>query len=179
MTDVEILSTAEVAVTFGFNWVAFWTIMGLLTFAGVVFGLVIAEKYAYDWQLVPALALVGIIGGLLIGGPTGFASGEPTAYETQYKVTVSDEVPMNEFLARYEIIDQEGNIYTVRQRDDYVEPETKEPTEKTGYWTGWENSECSECGQFNVMVFSGRHLNYCPDCGTKMDGGNEDEKSLR
>ncbi len=27
---------------------------------------------------------------------------------------------------------------------------------------------CSECGQFNVMVYSGKYLNYCPDCGIKM-----------
>ena len=117
MTGVEILATEEVAVAFGFNWVAFWALTGLLTLAGFVLGLVIAEKYAYDWQLVPALAIAGVIGGLLIGGPIGFASGESTAYETQYKVTVSDEVPMNEFLERYEIIDQEGKIYTVRERD--------------------------------------------------------------
>ena len=169
MTGVEILAMEEVAVAFGFNWLAFWVITGLLTFAGFVLGLVIAEKYAYDWQLVTALVLVGIIGGLLIGGPIGFASSEPTAYETQYKVTVSDEVPMNEFLERYEIIDQEGKVYIVRERNDYVEPEIEGSTEKTGYWTGWENSECSECGQFNVMVYSGKHLNYCPNCGIKME----------
>lgn len=168
MTGVEILATEEVAVAFSFNWVAFWAITGLLVSAGFVLGFVVADKYAYDWQLIPALVLVGVIGGLLIGGPIGFASGEPTAYETQYKVTVSDEVSMNEFLARYEIIDQEGNIYTIRERDDYVEPETEASTEKTGHWTGWENAECSECGQFNVMVYSGKHLNYCPDCGIKM-----------
>lgn len=117
MAGVEILAAEEVAVAVGFNWLAFGVMMGLLVVAGFVFGLVIAEKYAYDWQLVPALMLVGIIGGLLIGVPIGFASGEPTAYETQYKVIVSDEVPMNEFLERYEIIDQEGKIYTVRERN--------------------------------------------------------------
>jgi hypothetical protein len=117
MTGVEILAMEEVAVAFAFNWIAFWMITGLLAVAGFVFGLVIAEKYAYDWQLVPALMLAGVIGGLLIGVAIGAASSEPTAYETQYKVTVSDEVPMNEFLERYEIIDQEGKIYTVRERN--------------------------------------------------------------
>lgn len=117
MTGIEILAMEEVAVAFSFNWPAFWVITGLLAVAGFVFGLVVVEKYAYDWQLVPALVLAGIIGGLLIGGSIGFASGEPTAYETQYKVTVSDEVPMNEFFAQYEIIDQEGKIYIVRERD--------------------------------------------------------------
>jgi hypothetical protein len=117
MTGVEILAMEEVAVAFGFNWLAFWVLMGLLTFAGCVLGLVLREKFVYDWHIIPALTLVGVIGGLLIGAPIGFASSEPTAYETQYKVTVSDEVPMNEFLERYKIIDQEGKIYTVRERD--------------------------------------------------------------
>jgi Na+/melibiose symporter-like transporter len=36
---------------------------------------------------------------------------------TRYKVTISDEVSMNDFLERYEIVDQEGKIYTVRERD--------------------------------------------------------------
>ena len=40
----------------------------------------------------------------------------PTTYETQYKVTISDEVPMNEFLKKYAIIEQEGKIYTIRER---------------------------------------------------------------
>lgn len=39
----------------------------------------------------------------------------PTAYETHYKVLISDEVSMNEFLEQYEIIDQEGKIFTVRE----------------------------------------------------------------
>ena len=117
MTGVEILAMEEVAVAFAFNWPAFWMIMSLLVFAGGVLGLVLYEQYAYDWQIIPTLVLAGVIGGLLIGLSTGFASSEPTAYETQYKITVSDEVPMNEFLGHYEIIDQEGKIYTVRERD--------------------------------------------------------------
>ena len=39
-------------------------------------------------------------------------------YETQYKVLISDEVSMNEFVAKYEIISQEGCIYTVRNREE-------------------------------------------------------------
>lgn len=36
--------------------------------------------------------------------------------ETVYKVIVDDSVPMNEFYSRYEIIDQEGLIYEVKEK---------------------------------------------------------------
>lgn len=37
-------------------------------------------------------------------------------YETRYQVTVDDTVSMNEFQSKYEIIEVEGKIYTVRER---------------------------------------------------------------
>ena len=37
--------------------------------------------------------------------------------DTTYKVTIDDSVSMNEFLDKYEIIDQEGKIYTVKERE--------------------------------------------------------------
>lgn len=36
---------------------------------------------------------------------------------TEYKVTIDDSVSMNEFLDKYEILDQEGKIYTVKERE--------------------------------------------------------------
>lgn len=37
-------------------------------------------------------------------------------YETRYQVAVDDSVNMNEFQSKYEIIEVEGKIYTVRER---------------------------------------------------------------
>lgn len=34
---------------------------------------------------------------------------------TRYKVTISDEVKLVEFLDKYEILDTEGEIYTIRE----------------------------------------------------------------
>ncbi|MBO5967681.1 MAG: hypothetical protein J6S14_04180 [Clostridia bacterium] len=34
---------------------------------------------------------------------------------TQYKVTISDDVNLIEFLEKYEILDTEGEIYTIRE----------------------------------------------------------------
>ena len=36
----------------------------------------------------------------------------------QYKVTISDSVSMTEFYDQYEIIDIDGEIYTIRERED-------------------------------------------------------------
>ena len=35
----------------------------------------------------------------------------------EYKVTINDSVSMNEFLDKYEILEQEGKIYTVKVRE--------------------------------------------------------------
>lgn len=37
-------------------------------------------------------------------------------YETRYQITIDDSVSMNEFQSKYEIIEVEGKIYTVRER---------------------------------------------------------------
>lgn len=37
-------------------------------------------------------------------------------YETRYQITIDDSVSMNEFQNKYEIIEVEGKIYTVRER---------------------------------------------------------------
>lgn len=57
--------------------------------------------------------------GIILGGMSGTAAGEiyeiPTNYEIHYKVTISDEVLMTEFYEHYEVIEQEGKIFTVRE----------------------------------------------------------------
>ena len=56
-------------------------------------------------------------------GDETMLSGNPnyTIYKidglTPPKVTINDSVSMNEFLDKYEILDQEGKIYTVKERE--------------------------------------------------------------
>lgn len=40
-----------------------------------------------------------------------------TTEVTEYKVTIDDSVSYVEFMEKYEVIDQEGEIYTVRERN--------------------------------------------------------------
>ena len=117
MSGVEILATEQVATAFGFGWEAFW-IGGFLI--GVILALIfwcIAESNYLGTGGTIATVIIGFVIGMgvfgtLIGATT---NGAPTAYETHYKVTISDEVPMNEFLEHYEIVDQEGKIFIVRE----------------------------------------------------------------
>ncbi len=117
MTGVEILATQEIATAFTFNWT------GCFVWFGVAFALFlvvggIACILHDDASLFGAIVIIGIIFSVFVGVMVGFCDGTPTAYETQYKVTISDEVSMNDFLERYEIVSQEGKIYTVREIED-------------------------------------------------------------
>ena len=119
MNGVEILATEQVATAFGFGW-------GLFLILGALFSLLIGGiAWCLAWEgnysrlgtsisvcvgIVMALAFAALIGGVS-------ETGAPTEFETHYKVTISDEVPMNEFLERYEIVDQDGRIYIVREVD--------------------------------------------------------------
>lgn len=110
MTGVEILVTQEVATTFGFCWAGFFT----LIIAGIVFGV----SFYLLYENIPWIIFIfvfALAGAFFVGLN---ADGAPTEYETHYKVTISDEVQMNDFLDSYEIISQEGKIYTVRERND-------------------------------------------------------------
>ena len=115
MNGVTILSTTEVVAEHTYNW---W-LAGLIWLAIAIIGGVIGFVLSHDIKVVDAIigfligALVGILPWLLVC----LATDTPVAYENQYKVAISDDVSMNEFMEKYEIIEQEGKIYTVRERD--------------------------------------------------------------
>lgn len=116
MTGVEILAMEEVVANSIFNWSAFWIAFGILfcMFIGIGFSISAAT---YDYSNIVAGVIVGTVCGLIFGGISGGSNAIPTEYAMQYKVIISDEVLMNEFLEKYEIVDQEGKIYTVRERE--------------------------------------------------------------
>lgn len=116
MTGVEILATQEVATAFTFNWTASFIIFGVIFTIFILIGFSMTVYYDDLRQIIVGL-IIGTIFGVVFGGVFGSGLETPTEYETQYKVTISDEVLMNDFLEHYEIVDQEGKIYTVRERD--------------------------------------------------------------
>ena len=73
--------------------------------------------------------LKGVIFCVILGCVTIFAMGILASYSTtteeldhyEYKVTIDDSVPMKEFLSKYEIINQEGEIFTIVERQNINE----------------------------------------------------------
>ena len=115
MTGVEILTTEEVATEFASN-------KGVSVFVFIAI-VIICATFGY-FMMDDCNKSVGIAIGCSLGVFLGLigmiialtATEEIVDYETQYKVTISDEVQLNEFNEKYEIIEQDGKIYTVRER---------------------------------------------------------------
>lgn len=117
MTGVEILATEEVAVAFeGWNWSSFWLCIAIAFFVAVIWGFIagIGEDCIIG---IAVFSFVFLFGSCILAPIVGATTGESTEYETQYKITIDDSVSMNDFNEKYEIIDQEGKIYTVRERE--------------------------------------------------------------
>ncbi len=114
MVGVEILAAKEVVVAYAWDWQVYCI---TITIASVVLAIIAFFTLYRDLMSI----LIGLVTGLVVGAVIGTLPASlatPSEYETQYKVTISDEVLMNEFIAKYEIISQEGKIYTVREIND-------------------------------------------------------------
>lgn len=109
MTGVEILATGKGATSFEPNSAVFLSVLAFCIIGGVVIGS--KDKECGFGALVGLF--IGLCAGLLAAVVIGITEIE---YYPTYKVIVSDEVSMNEFTNRYEILKQEGKIYTVKER---------------------------------------------------------------
>lgn len=117
MNGVEILTSTQVVVNTVLNMSAFWAAFGIVFMAFTLIGVVLALDYTIEWPSVPLWSIFGVIVGILMGlvfGGDVFP--KETIYETRYKVTISDEVSMTKFCERYEVINQDGKIFTVREK---------------------------------------------------------------
>ena len=109
MTGVEILATGEGATSFEPNSTVFLFVLALC----VIGGLVIGSKGKECGLGALVGLLIGMVVGRLFAVIIGIAELE---YYPTYKVTISDEVSMNEFMDKYEILNQDGKIYTIKER---------------------------------------------------------------
>lgn len=122
MNGVEVLATEKVVSEYGYSaghfWIGFFVMIGL----GIFISLLILFDEDYDTTEKVTGIVMTLFFCVAIAYPIGLLTKElgskPVAYETRYKVIISDEVSMNEFNKQYEVIDQEGKIYTVEERED-------------------------------------------------------------
>lgn len=116
MTGIEILASQKVATDWAYDWAVFWITACVVMMIFVAIGILVAIQECNVVYFF-IIFLFGTILSFLGGCGAASITGTPIAYETQYKVTISDEVSMNEFLDKYEIVDQEDKIYTIREKN--------------------------------------------------------------
>lgn len=117
MTGVEILAMKEIVTAYKFDMAVYFITIGAISVSMMILALL---ELGTDLEA----AAIGLVAGALFGIILGLfpaSSMEPSEYEVEYKVMVSDEVSINDFLERYEIISKEGKIYTVRERNEVSE----------------------------------------------------------
>ena len=85
--------------------------------ASLIFGIVALRFFeAGDWDEHPWVLLTFVFL-FVISVAISYISCRQAMYEApEYKVTISDSVSFNELYGKYEIVEQEGEIYTIRER---------------------------------------------------------------
>jgi xanthine/uracil permease len=115
MNGVEILNQYQVAGDLVCNdeaaIIAFFLFCGIVTFASIITSI-------YEQELFYAVigSLLGLCFGIIVSMIVGIATAQPGELETYCQVTIDDSVSFNEFQQKYEIIEQEGQIYTVKAK---------------------------------------------------------------
>lgn len=116
MAGVEILTSAQVVVEVAFNWTVFWIAFSIMFLLCLIAYIGFALSTTSDFVGAIPILIVGLVFGTIFGVGFGEMASKPISYETQYKVTISDEVSMTEFYKHYEVIEQDGKIFTVKEK---------------------------------------------------------------
>lgn len=115
MNGVEILNETQVVAEPAFGWTAFWIAGSIIFGIFIIIGIVLSITVGLDLLGWIVLMGIGIILSLIFGFTFGVSCATPISYETYYQVIIDDSVSMNDFLNKYEIIDPEGKILTIRE----------------------------------------------------------------
>lgn len=115
MEGVRILAQSPVYDTV-YSWGWSWAGFAFGIFAVVLLAFVIFLMYNGDISGLLFLIFVGFLG---FGSFFLFSEGnsEKVYSHEEYKVIIDDSVSLNDFYKKYEVIGQEGEIYTVIERE--------------------------------------------------------------
>ena len=125
MAGVEILTTEQVATALNFNWFTAWLVGIIVTCALFIIFCLIAASWD-ELDSPEDFILNGftscVIGVLCFVGAGALAS-TPSEYATEYKVLISEEVSLTKFYERYDVVKQDGKLFTVREKDTSLSTE--------------------------------------------------------
>lgn len=111
MNGVEILSQETIYNTILPHWCL---VLGLI---GVCISIYVTIWLFVDcYDMAPWISLVVVVAFTAMS-ILGCTPNKNNVNHVEYKVTIDDSVLVNEFLDKYEILDQEGKIYTVKERE--------------------------------------------------------------
>ena len=111
MTGVEILSSETI-----YNTILPEYCIGIGLGFSIIFIVAMAACFANERIILGLICVALAFGSVIVGGLGGTLS-KTNINHIEYKVTIDDSVSMNEFRDKYEILDQEGKIYTVKERE--------------------------------------------------------------
>ena len=111
MTGVEILSSETIYNTILPEWC-----IGVGLGCGFIFAMLVIAFTVNEHGIGIILSIIAIIASIVVAG-LGDTTNTNSVHHIEHKVTIDDSVSMNEFLDKYEILDQEGKIYTVKERE--------------------------------------------------------------
>lgn len=115
LDGITILNSYEVVTKTAFSWQGFWIGVGIIAVVSLIGSLIACD------DLEDFLVMFGVFT-VIFGSLVGFLFGKgpmakPIEYTPEYEVIISDEVSMNDFHNRYDIIEQRGDIYVIREKE--------------------------------------------------------------
>ena len=111
MSGVEILSSEAIYNTILPEWcIALGFLLAIAFIAAAIF------TFIDGYNILGCICLVMIIASTIVACLGGSKSKTDISY-IKYKVTTDDSVSMTEFMDKYEILDQDGKIYIVKERE--------------------------------------------------------------
>lgn len=116
MNGVEILNQYEVVTSYGFDASVFGITVLVAAVIGLIVGISCQESGHCDGFEAFMIMIFSAILGVFIGIMVCCAISEPTKTETHYEVWVSEDANIIEFTDKYEIVEQRGQIFVVREK---------------------------------------------------------------
>jgi hypothetical protein len=113
MEGIEVLATGIMGIGSTVNW-------GLIVIIGLIAGGIVGITVGFGSLSIFGGLGAGILAFLAAASLTAMATEKPAYTIPIYKVVIKDSISMNEFSERYEIIDQEGKIYTIKEREGAI-----------------------------------------------------------
>ena len=117
MDGVTILNTIteNVSNTAGLVAILIFSIVEIIiSFIAII---AVSNKFSEFNGFVIAFVITGIAGILFVIVSILELNAPPQEPQTLYEVTISDEVSFKDFTSKYEIIEQRGEIYVVKERE--------------------------------------------------------------